>query len=268
MKKLMITAAALCATVGLYAEVQSANIVGYNTITIDKKYNLIGVNFQSVSGGALSIQDAIVPSDNMTKGNAVTAADQIQIMDASGTYVTYYLSNGYAGKGSYPETAGKWVKFGAATTPATDTIPTGTGFWFITKDAPAEPFTIQVAGSVLMSSSEDKTLTTQYSIVANPYPMDIPLNDGVVAENGTKGNAVTAADQIQIMDSTGAYTTYYLSNGYAGKGSYPATADKWVKFGSATTATTDKVPAGAGVWFIRKSDSTSKLTFTNPAMAE
>jgi len=204
----------------------------------------------------------------MARGNSYTAADQIQIMDASGAYVTYYLSNGYAGKGSYPETAGKWVKYGAATVPATDTIPTGTGFWFITKDAPATPFTISVAGSVLMSSSEDKTLSTEYSIVANPYPVDIPLNDGLVAENATQGNAYTSADQIQIMDSTGAYTTYYLSNGYAGKGSYPETAGKWVKFGAVTTATADKVPAGSGVWFIRKSDSTTKLTFKNPAAAE
>ena len=204
----------------------------------------------------------------MTRGNSYTAADQIQIMDDSGAYVTYYLSNGMSGKASYPETAGKWVKSGAATVPATDTIPTGTGFWFITKDAPATPFTISVAGSVLMSSSEDKTLSTEYSIVANPYPVDIPLNDGLVAENGTQGNAYTSADQIQIMDSTGAYTTYYLSNGKSGKASYPATVGKWVKSGAATAPTADKVPAGSGVWFIRKSDSTTKLTFKNPAVAE
>ena len=201
----------------------------------------------------------------MTRGNSYTAADQIQIQNSTGGYVTYYLSNGMSGKASYPETTGKWVKYGAASAPATDTIPTGTGFWFITKDAPAEPFTISVAGSVLMSSSEAKDLTTQYSIVANPYPVDIPLNGGLVAENATSGNAYTAADQVQIQNSTGGYVTYYLSNGMSGKASYPETAGKWVKYGAATTATTDKVPAGAGVWFIRKSDSTTKLTFSNPS---
>ena len=248
--------------------IESANVVGYNTITIDKQYNLIGVNFQSVDGKALSIQDAIVPSDKMTQGNAITVADQIQIQNATGGYVMYYLSNGTAGKASYPATKGKWVLATAPSTPTTDTIPTGTGFWFITKDAPAEPFTISVAGSVLMSTSEAKDLTTQYSIVANPYPVDIPLNGGVVAENGTQGNAITVADQIQIQNSTGGYTMYYLSNGTAGKASYPATKGKWVLATAPSTATTDKVPAGAGVWFIRKSDSTTKLTFNNPTVSE
>ena len=225
---------------------------------------MIAVNFQGTTGGSLDIQAAFPVSDGMTAGNALSNADQIQIMDSTGDYIAYYLSNGYNGKSATPATANKWVKNTAKTTPTTDTIATGTAFWYVSKNGATTPYDITVAGSVLMSSNESTDLSQTYSLVGSPYPVEIPFNDGIVAVNGTAGNALSNADQPQIMDSTGDYIAYYLSNGYNGKSATPATANKWVKNTAKTVPTTDTFPVGKGAWFVRKNAST-ELKFINPA---
>ena len=241
-----------------------SNAVGYNTVTIDKQYQLIAVNFQGTTGGSLDIQAAFPVSAGMTSGNSLGNADQIQIMDSNGDYIAYYLSNGYNGKASTPATANKWVKNTAKTTPSSDTVATGTAFWYISKNGATTPYDITVAGSVLMSSNESTDLSQTYSLVGSPYPVEIPFNDCIVAVNGTSGNSLGNADQIQIMDSNGDYIAYYLSNGYNGKAATPATANKWVKNTAKTAPTTDTFPVGKGAWFVRKSAST-ELKFINPA---
>ena len=242
----------------------TSTTVGYNTVTIDKQYQLIAVNFDDVDGVALTIQKAFPVSEGMTSGNALANADQIQVMNAIGGYDQYYLSNGYNGKASTPATANKWVKNTARTVATEDTVGAGTAFWYVSKNGATNPYTITVAGSVLMSSNESTDLSQTYSLVGSPYPIEIPLNDCIVAVNGTAGNALANADQIQIMNESGGYDQYYLSNGYNGKASTPATANKWVKNTARTIATEDKFPVGKGAWFVRKSAST-ELKFINPA---
>ena len=136
MKKLF-TLAAIATALPLIA-VESANIVGYNTVTIDKQYQLIAVNFQGTTGSAMDIQTAFPVSAGMTSGNSLGNADQIQIMNADGDYDQYYLSNGYNGKAATPATANKWVKNTAKTAPTTDTFPVGKGAWFVRKSASTE----------------------------------------------------------------------------------------------------------------------------------
>ena len=221
------------------------------------------MNFQGVDGNAMSIQDAVPPNANMTQGSGATAADQIQIMDADGNYVAYYLSNGKAGKASYPETTGKWVVTSNTKVPADVKIQTGTAFWFVSKTGAVQPYTITVAGSVLMSSNDPKVLTQAYSLIGNPYPCDIPLNGGIEAVNGTQGAGATVADQIQIMGDDGNYVAYYLSNGKAGKASYPETEGKWVLSSNTKVPTDAVLPAGKGAWFVRKNEATS-LNFVSP----
>ena len=132
MKKLMVAAsAALCATVS-FAELASANIVGYNTVTINQEWTILAVNFAKVDGNNLTIQEALPYSEGMTKGKTTTG-DQVQVQNTSGGYDIYYLSDGnFTAKGQtkyYPERDGKWFK-GNATTPTTDSIPVGTGAWY------------------------------------------------------------------------------------------------------------------------------------------
>ncbi|MGI6391380.1 MAG: hypothetical protein ACOX7Q_14515 [Kiritimatiellia bacterium] len=37
------------------AQVESVNIVGYNTVTLDKQWTIIAANFEAVGGGAIAI---------------------------------------------------------------------------------------------------------------------------------------------------------------------------------------------------------------------
>ena len=194
----------------------------------------------------------------MTTGGADSAADCIQVMKDDGTYDFYYLSNGKAGKGSYPATENKWVKVGAVTTPTADTIKYGKAFWYVSRafaaDSSAKPYSVQVCGQVLAAAESSREVAQNYMLIGNPYPVEIPLNDGVQITKGlTTGGADSAADCLQIMQDDGSYAFYYMSNGKAGKGSYPATENKWVKVGAVTVPTADKFPVGKGAWFVSRS---------------
>ena len=269
MKKLMIAAVASMAAVGAFA-VESANIVGYTTLEINKEYTLLAVNFEGTGSATMDIQDIFKKCDGMTAANASTGADQIQIMhEADGNYDYYYLSNGKNGKASTPDTANKWVcaNDGAdKTVPAVRAIKSGEAFWYVSPNGATTPYTITVAGGVVSAPNVTKEFGAQYSLVGNPYPCDLPLNDKVQVVNATYGNASSNADQIQIMKSDGSYDYYYLSNGKNGKASTPDTANKWVCSNDGadkTVPTTDAFPAGRAGWFVRINPE-AKVKFISP----
>ena len=134
-----------CAAVGL-ADITSANIVGYNTVTLSEKWTILGINFTGVDGNAMDINTAIPYAEGMTKGNGTATADQIQIQDGKGGYSIYYMSNGKNAKGGdVAGLDGKWAKDGT-TAVSTDTLPAGKGAWFARKGDTV--FTITVKNPV------------------------------------------------------------------------------------------------------------------------
>lgn len=264
MKKL-VTAFAACALAGLVdAQVESVNIVGYNTVTIDKQWTIIAANFEAVGGGAISLQDAFPYSDGMTKGNNMNAADMLQIQNALGGYDTYYLSNGLNAKGSpVAGLDGKWAAAGTFA-PTTATIAPGTALWYGARNFnPA--FQITVAGQALATATADMPVSLAVKHIANPYPTDLPLNDGVPYTTGmTKGNNMNAADMIQIQNSLGGYDTYYLSNGLNAKGSPVAGLEnKWAAAGTFAPATAS-IPVGAGAWYLRRGSTDFTVQVVRP----
>ena len=129
--------------------VESANIVGYTDVTMDQKYTILGVNFTAVDGTALTLQDAVPYVDGMTAANVNSAADQIQIQNAAGTYDIYYMSNGYNGKNQIVSgLEHKWAAAGKYVV-ATASIPAGKGAWFVRKGSTdfeitiSRPYTIE-----------------------------------------------------------------------------------------------------------------------------
>ena len=76
------------------ADVTSANIVGYNTVTIaGGKWNMFAVNFENVSSDqGISIQDLIPGTTVGLHGGTLQTGDQIMIHDpTTGNYTTFYL---------------------------------------------------------------------------------------------------------------------------------------------------------------------------------
>ena len=119
------------------ADVSSANIVGYSTLKVQSSYMIMGLNFESVDGIDKTISDVFPYAEGMTKGNATSTADQIQIMREDGGYNTYFLCNGKAGKATVTDGDGKWVKNGT-TVVSTDKFPAGGGAWFVSVSADAK----------------------------------------------------------------------------------------------------------------------------------
>ena len=265
MKKLMLGLA--IAAVGSAFAVESANIVGYNTININKEYTLLAVNFDDVTGEALDIQKAFPYTTGMTKGLTVDNGDNIQIMTTDGGYETYFLSNGHYGKGgaSYDESLdGKWSAPGSNAV-ASRGLASGTTFWYLARGGKTSPFTMTVAGAVSNSESETYTINKAYTLIGSPYPCEVAINGGIEVTGGTKGLTVDNGDNIQIMNDEGGYDTYFLSNGHYGKGgaSYDEGLDgKWSTPGS-NAATTDKFPSGKGAFYLSRSKE-GTVKFNNP----
>ena len=257
MKRVLTAFAALAAAAAFADGVSSSNIVGYNTVELPNQYTVLGVNFNGIGGGELSLQDAVPYVAGMTKGNNIASADQIQIQNvSSGGYDTYYMSNG-------KNLEGKWAK-GGTTTPTEVTITSGQAFWYIRKSTDTT-LSLTLAGEVGVLASADEPIDLTYKLIANPYPVDLPLNDGIPYVTGmTKGNNIASADQIQIQNATGGYDTYYMSNGKNAKGNtVDGLEGKWAVAGSTTKATAS-IPAGKGAWFIRKGSTDFSITIARP----
>ena len=129
----------LCAAVGFadgIGGIQSQNIVGYNTVTVNKEWSIFAVNFKTTSDTNLTIQDAFPYVEGMTKGNALSG-DQIQVQKPDGDgYDIFFLSDGNfkkMGKDNYdPAKDGKWFVTSATSTssPTDAVIPVGKGAWY------------------------------------------------------------------------------------------------------------------------------------------
>ena len=225
-------------------------------------------NFQNVDGGELAINTAFPYSEGMQKGNGIGTGDNLQVMTDDGNYATYYMSNGKNAKGSTVDgLEGKWAASGKYV-PTTDTIGAGKAFWYISQghiaNAEKAPFTIQVAGQVMTQTAPSRELAASYMIIGSPYPVDVPLNGGVIATGAAKGNGIGTGDNIQIMNAAGSYDTYYMSNGKNAKGStVDGLEGKWAASGK-YVPTTDVFPAGGAAWYVRKGTDPVSVQFVNP----
>ena len=127
MKKIMLIAAAAAGLVAMADGVESG-VVGYNTVTIDKQWTIMSVNFTKPDGTAMTINEAFPYVEGMTQGTS-GAGDEIQIQNSLGGYDYYYMSNGKVGKATY-DTVGKWVADADKTQAANASIPVGKGAWY------------------------------------------------------------------------------------------------------------------------------------------
>ena len=259
MKKIMLIAAAAAGLVAMADGVESG-VVGYNTVTIDKQWTIMSVNFTKPDGTAMTINEAFPYVEGMTQEQS-GSADEIQIQDGNGGYNIYYMSNGKAGKATY-DTVGKWVATSDKTQAATALMPPGTAFWYGAKNF-ATPFTVTVAGGVVTDVTKTIPIVQQYTHIANPYPVPLNLNESIGYVEGMTQEQSGSADEIQIQNGTGGYDIYYMSNGKAGKATYD-TVGKWVATADKTQAANASIPVGKGAWYIRKGSTDFNLVITKP----
>ena len=203
----------------------------------------------------------------MTEAKVSSSADNIQVMKADGGYTTYFRWNGQVGFGQPDPTKRAWALAGK-TAASTDTLPTGASMWYQSRKAdytdPTTYYDITVAGAVSLAEKYEYTLDKEYTLVGNPFPVEIPLNGGVELTAPTRAKVSSSADNVQIMKPDGGYTTYFAWNGQVGFGQPDPTKEGWSLAGK-TAQTTDNFPIARGAWFqCRNPSSTAKLRFINP----
>ena len=107
------------------ADVQSSNVVGYNTTTLlPNDYTMFGVQFENVSGGGVRLGDL---TGNFFGGGSAADADNILVWE-SGVYTVYYY--GVWNDPDNPDWDNLW--YDAEDADASDvTIGTGLACWYL-----------------------------------------------------------------------------------------------------------------------------------------
>jgi len=263
MKKLM-TALAVCAVAGFalaQSTVTSANVVGYQTITIKPGFTMLSANFAAVSNTPTSVSmQNLFATNGLYAGQTSGTADQIQIWDGS-KFVIYYYQ---AYKSTVPNKflAGPaWVKTpGTATT---DFVPSGTGFWFNRPTSSALTSSVTVAGQVVSAATNVFALQQGFNMIGSSYPVAFPLNNGPFNwTNATAGQTSGTADQIQVWDGS-KFTIYYYQMYKSTVPNKFLAGPAWVK--TPGTATTDSIPAGTGFWYNKYGTGTN-IVQTGPSL--
>ena len=159
MKKLMIAAAALCATVGASA-IESENIVGYQDNAVPNGYSMITPCFENVSGGGYAI-------DNLLLNNVDDTMATVQVVNPDGSWGTQgFWFNAF---GDLP--AG-WFTDATGVTPAEITLTPGQAVFLKVTSANASA---QTAGQVSGVITND--VANGYSMIGNASVISAAIDD-------------------------------------------------------------------------------------------
>ena len=259
----MLAAAALAACAAMAdGEIASANVVGYNTITIRPGWNMFSVNFKDPANtDGITLKD-LFPGDAMAAKGAKTGggagtADSIQVYDASNTsnpyeniYVLYYTTKGSNTSNNY-----KWVKGGVDSSAVT--FKNGQAFWY--KCLGNESFEVTISGEGELTAEKDITILPGWNMIASPFAANFNPNAlgteywkaKIDAGYAKAGGGAGTADSIQIYDASNAsnpYENIYVLY-YTTKGSNTSNNYKWVKSGVAPAADAAFLAPGQGTWY-------------------
>ena len=246
MKKLMIAMGAAALFGAVHADgIVSSDIVGYSTDNLTGgNYNMGGVVFTAVNGGAIDLNEMSFPG--VTGSDFEATSDNILVWNPSTSgYTKYY----YYYDASAPDDNGWYGTLDEETT-----LPAGTAFWYLAKAGEGK----QITQSGAVESDADVTFDLtggNYNMVINPYPTAIDLNDSTTVEFvGVTGSDFEAtSDNILVWNpATSGYTKYYYY--------YDASApddNGW--YGTLDEEAT--LPAGTAFWYLAKAGEGKTITF-------
>jgi len=291
--KQLVAMAALALLVALPAratEVVSSNIVGYNKVALNNAYTMLGMQFQTVgnANGSLSIGQ-IVPDQFV---NGIDWSDDdfpfgAKMMLWNGTgYAQQYYWTGEVPSDIQADLKDElelddeviynniWVD--GDYLPVDPTLSVGTGFWILDTSADGTG-KVCTSGEVKNDSVSIK-LNQGYTMIANPYPVDLDLNTmtptGLTAIDWSDDNFPFGAS-IRIWNGTG-YSKQYYWTGTVPDDIQADLKDElelddevvynniWVD--GDYLPVSDKIPVGSGFW-IRDDNANSETTsisFTAP----
>ena len=249
-----------------FADVESANIVGYSTYTAQKGFNLCAVNFKNIGekedfpiinlfpGVGKGVE---MPGLNYRTGLA-TGADYMMVSTGPGStdynkYFLYYFSKG--GNKNY-----KWLNAdGGAVLDENTTIKNGDAFWFVKQSEGS--FDLPVSGEVELAASKQVTIKKGFNLIGGFYPTGFAPNDAPYTSEYWKDTVgvkpqtglATGADYFMVSKGPGStdydkYFFYYFSKG--GAKNY-----KWLNADGGSVVSGSILPPGRGMWFVRQGDT-------------
>ena len=246
----------------------SANIVGYNTATIqgtdeagNVKWHLLAIQFKDVAGNddSIALKDALqmtsVPAFAGKWKERASSAPTLQVWDGSGFVSYWYVAPACSG---LEENA--WVTgTGKIDVGTTTKLKAGDAIWFTAKNLGTNSGEITFSGSVKTEASSEVTISAAaLSMGSNPYPTSYNINDIVPSFPAFAGKwkeRAANAPTLQVWDGSGFVSYWYVAPACSG-----LEENAWVT-GTAKEATTDKLAPGAGFWFKNVSGTAGTLTF-------
>ena len=285
MKKLVAAACALAAGLAL-AEVESANVVGYQEFTFPagQQMTMFGIMFDGVGGTEMTVQDIFADRSVFTGGASRAYADQILYWTGT-TYHVLYLNqsanvsrNGFWCNGGTPPAGGDW---GSNNAKCTHVVQPGDAFWVKRYDTTGA-ITVKMVGQVVVGQDGSKSVSISegMTLVGMPFTAPFIPNPDKVDASKSKidwealgcvgGSSRAYADQLTFWNGSN-YHVLYLNksanatrNGYWCNGGTPPSGDGLSWGGNNAPSTVVYVPGGA-FWYKRLSGSSAfSLSFTQP----
>ena len=262
MKKTALLAVALAACLGYAparaAEVVSSNVVGYQKLKLQPGYNMIPNNFVTIGDEEMyGINEMFEGVENATATRSMDTADRIDTWDpAVQGYVSYYRMTNRNGDKTW------WGRDDSPNTATEDTFPNyGEGaFYYNQAD---DELDLTISGQV-KSTATTITFASGYSILANPYPTDIPINGDVIDwSNATATRSMDTADRIDLWDANAqGYVSYYRMTNRNGDKTW------WGRDDSPNTATEDSIPANQSFFYYSQASEAWTATIQSPVAAD
>ena len=220
---------------GLSLEIQENTI---NTITVSsdnlESLSLDGITFEILAHSTLADIFGAENSAGLTSGSSVNQSDRIYIMQADGTgsWDSYYYQTS-------PRGGSGWRQVGDTSTDYQGlTLPLDTGI--LVNRIGDEDLTLYVYGSVKKTETHMRVLGPGFSLLGNPFPVDIQLGESGIysADNGyVSTSSPSTSDLLFVIAADGTFDSYfYLTSPRGGSG--------WRKVGdSSTDVSTQILPA-------------------------
>jgi len=248
MKKSM-TAFAACLVAGMVsAQIESQNIVGYNTTSISAgRIAAVGAQFQTVGAvtGERTLNIADIPFPTPARAGSVLGinTDQVHVWNPTTSTWTKYYRNTTAG----------WCKEGETTT-TTDTLLVGAGFFV--RRANSALGSATYAGQVFNGTNVTYSLAAgRIQNISYPWPIQLNVSD-IPAPTPIRAGSVLGinTDQIHVWNSTTSTWAKFYRNTTAG----------WCREGE-TTTTTNQVVIGQAMFLRRANSAAGTLSLDKPA---
>ena len=264
-----------CVAVTFADGVESANVVGYQTVNVKAgQWYMVAAQFQGCAETTAQVALPDLITTTCTPGASGDFSDPtwnnapaIQILNEEGTGYKYYFyinDAGIDGSDSDPWSATGWASLddGLLTNVK---VNLAKGFWF----KAMTDGTITCSGQVCAADSFERAIPAgQWEIVSNPFPTAIGLAD-VVTTGFTPGASGDFSDPtwnnapaIQILNNEGTgYKYYFYINdaGIDGSDSDPWSATGWASLDDGLLTTGTQLGVGQAFWINSKTAGT--LTF-------